>query len=55
MEFFYYFHYRKRVYSAEIEILQQLIRAAANEPLIKGRALLEMALVHWQSGLKGNR
>ncbi|CAG2211308.1 unnamed protein product [Mytilus edulis] len=46
---------RKRVYSAEIEILQQLIKAAANQPLIKGRALLEIALVHWQSGLKGNR
>lgn len=55
MEFFCYFHYRKRIYPAEIEILQQLIKEAANQPLIKGRALLEIALVHWQSGLKGNR
>ncbi|CAC5385173.1 ESP1 [Mytilus coruscus] len=46
---------RKRFYPAEIEILQQLIIEAANQPLIKGKALLEIALVHWQSGLKGNR
>ncbi|XP_076092689.1 uncharacterized protein LOC143064061 [Mytilus galloprovincialis] len=46
---------RKRIYPAEIEILQQLIKEAANQPLIKGRALLEIALVHWQSGLKGYR
>lgn len=45
--------YRKRYFMAEIEILQQLI-GTAEDPLVKGRGLLELGLVYWQSGNKNN-